>query len=88
MFGNRMKSLGMAIALGLMGTAGAGVLMRPSPITQSVPGNAARKTVRSGSGSPYLRSWNYPGAGTTMAQQQRASRKARNVKRARAAGRA
>lgn len=87
MFGSRGRSLSFAIAAALMGTAGAGAFVQPAPIVQSVPGNAARKTIRSGSSAVQLAAWRYRGPGTTMAQQQRASRKAKNVKRHRAASR-
>jgi hypothetical protein len=83
------RSLGTIalIASSVLGAASVGTLMQPAPMVQNVTTASARKTRRSGTGAPELRAWGYLGPGTTMAQQQRASRKTRNVKRHRAAAR-
>lgn len=81
MLGNLRGRLALMVAL----SAGLGVsggFVQPAPMAQDVSVRATRRTRFEG--GPMLapiRPRGYGGPGTTMAQQQRASRKARNVKR-------
>lgn len=70
------------------GLGGVGGFAQPVPMVQSMPARAKRRGLFEG--GPLMapiRPWAYGGPGTSMSQQQRASRKAKNVKQARAAGR-
>lgn len=73
----RMTSLALAALLG----AGMGALAQAAPTVQiSAPRRAKEKLFGGGWTMPPAR-WTYGGPGTTMAQQKRASKKARNVRR-------
>ena len=85
MFGRR--GLGAVIAACLMGGMSAGAMTQPAPMVTINAPRRAKKGLFGGSYSHNVMIYGHRGAGITMAQQQRASRKAKNVKRHRAAGR-
>jgi hypothetical protein len=82
------RSFGRGIALAAALAAGLGAaagFAQPAPTVQL---NASRRTKRGLFGGISMqprRAWTYGGPGITMAQQKRASRKARHVRRNRAA---
>lgn len=87
MLGNLRGRMAMVAALSLA-VGSVGGFTQPTPTVQNVPARAKRRGVFEG--GPLLaplRPWSYRGPGITMAQQKRASRKAKNVKRHRAASR-
>jgi hypothetical protein len=73
----------MAIALAAGLGAGAG-FTQPAPTVQVNAPRKAKKRLFGGYTMEPIRAWRYGGPGITMAQQQRASRKKRNVRRHRA----
>jgi hypothetical protein len=85
MLGNLRGRLAMMMALA-MGLGAAGGFAHQAPMVQNVTAGAKRRGLFEGGPlmAP-LRPWSYRGPGITMAQQKRASRKTKNVKRHRAA---
>jgi hypothetical protein len=85
MLGNLRGRLAMVAALALA-AGSVGGFTQPAPTVQL---NAPRRAKKGLFGGTYMprTAWTYGGPGTTMAQQKRASRKARDVKRHRAASR-
>ncbi len=80
---NKRSLISSALLGSLIAIAGSGMaaMQHAAP---AVTANATRKTKRALFGGVIptnIREYNYRGAGVTMAQQQRNSRKARNVKR-------
>lgn len=75
-------AIAAAMMMGAMGTAG---MVQPAPmVTMNAP-RRAKKGLFGGSYSHNVMTYGHRGAGITMAQQKRASKKARNVKRHKAA---
>lgn len=85
MFGSRSLAIAAAIAISSMGTAG---LVQPAPqIRVNAPRNAKRGLFNDVVLPTSGRRYGTKGAGISMAQQQRAAKKARNVRRHKAASR-
>lgn len=76
----------MVAALSLA-VGSAGGFTQPAPTVQLNAPRRTKKALFGGSYSHNPMTYGHRGAGISMAQQQRASRKVRNVKRHRAAGR-
>lgn len=83
--GNRTL-IAAALMAGLASVGGMASIRSVPQVTVNAP-RGARKGLFGGSYSHNPMTYGYKGAGITMAQQKRASRKAKNVKRHRAASR-
>lgn len=81
------KSVALAAAM-ILGASAASGFAQPAPVVTVTAPKKAKRGLFGGVLLDPMRTWGYAGPGTTMAQQQRASRKAKNVKRNRAAHRA
>lgn len=84
MLGSLRGRLAMVAALGLA-AGSAGGFTQPAPVVQIHAPRHAKKGLFGGAYSHNPMTYGRRGAGITMAQQKRASRKAKNVKRHRAA---
>lgn len=80
----RHRGLGLAIACAIGLGSVAGGLVQPAPTVQMNAPRKAKKGLFGGHYSHNPMQYGSRGAGISMAQQQRAARKARNVKRNRA----
>lgn len=82
----RGRSL-MAAAIIAMAGVSTAALAQPAPqVRENLPPRAKKQLFGSGFTVP-ARRWGYPGVRQTMAQQQRAAKKAKNVRRNRASQR-
>jgi hypothetical protein len=81
------KSIVAALGIAALMGGGAGAGMQPAPIPRAIVGKKQRKGLFNGEAYPSALAPAYGrrGAHASMAQQQRNSRKAKNVKRHRAA---
>lgn len=81
----RRSGIAAVFAAAMMGAFAAGGMTQPAPmVTMNAP-RRAKKGLFGGSYSHNVMTYGHRGAGITMAQQKRASKKARNVKRHKAA---
>jgi hypothetical protein len=86
MLGSLRGRLAMVTALAV-GMSSAGGFAQPAPVVQINAPRRAKKALFGGRYSYNPMTYGRRGAGITMAQQKRASRKVKNVKRHRAASR-
>jgi hypothetical protein len=85
MFRNRLSILAIGAALASVGTAAVGFTQPAPQVKVNAPRNAKRGLLNDVVLPQSTSFWGRKGAGIGMAQQQRAAKKARNVRRHKAA---